>query len=214
MYIEVVSITVVPYYTVITRDVPVERDCNTITVLLLLLFQINNQSINQSIAHTWQVLNDITGKRKKVNFVILLTLIVYRLMMPMKSVMHFCSYFANVGQKCSSSIGQATTHSSSYLKGNYENSLFLTPTTPGDIIAIVSSFKSKATSGHDDVSSKLVKDLNYVLSFPLSVIINNSLTMGRVPNMVKLAKIIPIYKTKGKKEHIKQSTNISFVGYF
>ena len=46
LHIEVVSITVVPYYTVITRDVPVERDCNTITVLLLLLFQINNQSIN------------------------------------------------------------------------------------------------------------------------------------------------------------------------
>ncbi len=45
MHIEFVSITVVPYYTVITRDVPVERDCNTITVLLLLLFQINNQSI-------------------------------------------------------------------------------------------------------------------------------------------------------------------------
>ena len=41
------------------------------------------------IAHTWQVLNDITGKRKKVNFVILLTLIVYRLMMPIQSVMHF-----------------------------------------------------------------------------------------------------------------------------
>ena len=42
------------------------------------------------IAHTSQVLNDITGKRKKkVNFVILLTLIVYRLMMPIKSVMHF-----------------------------------------------------------------------------------------------------------------------------
>ena len=56
MHIEVVSITVVPYYTVITRDVPVERDCNTITVLLLLLFQINNQSINQSIStlhQTW-----------------------------------------------------------------------------------------------------------------------------------------------------------------
>ena len=49
LHIEIVSITVVPYYTVITRDVPVEHDCNTITVLLLLLFQINNQSINQSI---------------------------------------------------------------------------------------------------------------------------------------------------------------------
>ena len=41
------------------------------------------------VAKTWQVLNDITGKGKKVNFVILSTLIVYRLMMPMPSVMHF-----------------------------------------------------------------------------------------------------------------------------
>ena len=111
----------------------------------------------------------------------------------------FCSYFTNAGQQCASSIGQATTHSSSYLKGNYQNSLFLTPTTPGDTIAIISSFKSKASSGHDGVSSKLFKDLKYALSFPLSVIINNSLTMGLVPNMAKLAKIIPIYKAKDKK---------------
>ena len=71
----------------------------------------------------------------------------------------FCSCFTNVGQQCASSIGQATTHSSSYLKGNYQNSLFLTPITPGEIIEIISSFKSKASSGHDGVSSKLVKDL-------------------------------------------------------
>ena len=41
------------------------------------------------VAKTWQVLNDITGKRKKVNFVILSTLIVYRLMISMTSVMQF-----------------------------------------------------------------------------------------------------------------------------
>ena len=41
------------------------------------------------VAKTWQVLNDITGKSKKENFVILSTLIVYRQMMPMTSVMHF-----------------------------------------------------------------------------------------------------------------------------
>ena len=41
------------------------------------------------IAHTWQVLNEITDKRKKVNCVILLTLIIYRLMMPIQSVIHF-----------------------------------------------------------------------------------------------------------------------------
>ena len=69
-----------------------------------------------------------------------------------------------------------------------------------DIIAIISSFKSKTSSGHDGVSSKLVKDLKYALSFPLSIIINNSLAMGLVPDMAKLAKIIPIYKAKDKKD--------------
>ena len=46
----------------------------------------------------------------------------------------------------------------------------------------------------------MVKDLKYALSFPLSIIINNSLAMGLVPNMAKLAKIIPIYKAKDKKD--------------
>ena len=52
-------------------------------------FTTLNDRYKSDIAHTWQVLNDITGKRKKVNFVILLTLIVYRLMMPIQLVMHF-----------------------------------------------------------------------------------------------------------------------------
>ena len=111
----------------------------------------------------------------------------------------FCSYFTNIGQQCASTIGQATSHSSNYLKGNYQNSFFLIPTTPGDIITIISSFKSKASSGHDGLSSKLVKDLKYALAFPLSIITNNSLAKGLVPNMAKLAKIIPIYKAKDKK---------------
>ena len=66
-------------------------------------------------------------------------------------------------------------------------------------IAIISSLKSKASSGHDGVSSKLVKDLKYALVFLLSIIINNSLAKGLVPNMGKLAKIIPIYKANDKK---------------
>ena len=44
----------------------------------------------------------------------------------------------------------------------------------------------------------MVKDLKYALSLPLSIIINNSLSEGLVPDMAKLAKIIPIYKAKDK----------------
>ena len=43
-------------------------------------------------------------------------------------------------------------------------------------------------------------DLKYALSIQLSIIINNSLAMGLVPDMAKLAKIISIYKEKDKKK--------------
>ena len=79
---------------------------------------------------------------------------------------------------------------------------------------MISAVLNQASSGHDGVSSKLVKDLKYALAFPLSIIINNSLAKGLVPNMAKLAKIIPIYKAKDKKNIIKLSTDISFTGYF
>ena len=91
-----------------------------------------------------------------------------------------------------------TFHKPYYALINQCTNLFLIHTTPGDNIAIISCFKSKASSGHDGVSPKLVKDLRYALSFPLSIIINNSLAMG--PDMAKLAKIIPIYKAKDKKD--------------
>ena len=119
------------------------------------------------IAHTWQVLNEITGKRKKSELCDTFNINNIPTNDANTISNSFCNYFTNIGQQCASTIGQATTRSSNYLKGNYKNSLFLIPTTPGDIIAIISCFKSKASSGHDGVSSKLVKDLRYALSFPL-----------------------------------------------
>ena len=151
------------------------------------------------VAKTWQVLNDITGKRKKSELCDTFNINSIPTTDANDISDAFCSYFTNIGQQCASTIGQAKSHFSNYLKGNYQNSFFLIPTTPGDIIAIISSFKSKASTGHDGVSSKLVKDLKYALAFPLSIIINNSLAKGLVPNMAKLAKIIPIYKAKDKK---------------
>ena len=91
-----------------------------------------------------KVLNDIIGKRKKNEICDINNI-------PTIDANAICnaffSYFTNIGQQYASTIGQATTHSSNYL--------FLIPTTPVDIIAIISSLKSKSSSGHDGVSSKL-----------------------------------------------------------
>ena len=52
--------------------------------------------------------------------------------------------------------------------------------------------------GHDGISSKLVKDLKNEIALPLSIMINASIESGHVPDTMKLAKVIPIYKSKDK----------------
>ena len=55
--------------------------------------------------------------------------------------------------------------------------------------------KPKLSSGHDGVSSKLLKDTINEIVLPITHIINQSLVKGIVPNEMKIAKVIPIYKT-------------------
>ena len=45
---------------------------------------------------------------------------------------------------------------------------------------------------------KLLKNIKYEIAIPLTIAINHSMEMGMVPKSLKVAKIIPIYKSKDK----------------
>ena len=55
---------------------------------------------------------------------------------------------------------------------------------------------AKTSSGHDGISNKLLKDLNCTISYPLSIIFNQSLATGIFPENMKMAEIVPLYKGK------------------
>ena len=46
------------------------------------------------------------------------------------------------------------------------------------------------------ISSKLIKDIKYEIATPLSMLINNYIESGIVPDNLKIAKIVPIFKAK------------------
>ena len=58
----------------------------------------------------------------------------------------------------------------------------------------------KHSFGHDHISTYLLKRLNLQLCHPISHLINKSLESGIVPDSLKIAKVIPIYKSKEKNE--------------
>ena len=54
-------------------------------------------------------------------------------------------------------------------------------------------------SHHDNLSSKLLKDIKGIISRPLSIIINQSLCSGIFPSKLKLAKVIPLHKKEDQR---------------
>ena len=72
------------------------------------------------------------------------------------------------------------------------NSLVVGNIKHTDIKKIINSLPAKTSSGHDGISNKLLKELNYTISYPLSIIFNQSLATGTFPENMKMAEIVPL----------------------
>ena len=112
------------------------------------------------------------------------------------SVKNFAAFFTNVGSKLASSIPQPFKSFRSHMSGAYENSLFLSPTDPMEIFKIIKNTKPQKSFGHDGISSDLLKKINGEIALPLSIAINDSISNAVVPENLKTAKVVPIYKAK------------------
>jgi len=66
------------------------------------------------------------------------------------------------------------------------NSIFLYPTTPHEIIELVSTFKANKSPGYDNVLPKIVKSVIHTIAEPLSTAIDVSFDQGIFPDALKL----------------------------
>ena len=87
-------------------------------------------------------------------------------------------------------------HFSDYITHHVVNSMFLEPVTEQEILNIVKLFKNKHSCGHDGIPMFLLKNVIYNILKPLSYICNLSLKNGIFPEVMKMAKVIPLYKTE------------------
>jgi len=107
----------------------------------------------------------------------------------------FNTFFATIGSVINKNVPITDTPYTHYLNPPHHNSIFIDPVSPKDIIEIVSKLKNKISHGHDQISTKLVKQsINYIAN-PLSHIINQSMCTGIVPYDMKIAKVTPIFKS-------------------
>jgi len=70
--------------------------------------------------------------------------------------------------------------------------MFLEPIESTEVNDATNKLTPKFSSGHDDISTKLLEETINITHQPITHIINQSFLLGVVPTQLKIAKVIPI----------------------
>ena len=68
------------------------------------------------------------------------------------------------------------------------------PPSEKEIIDIIMGLKDSA-AGHDEVRSNLIIRTSHSIAKPLTHIFTKSFETGKMPNDLKIAKVVPVYKS-------------------
>ena len=151
----------------------------------------------------WQIINKISGKTtNKMNIVSCLTVEGIKTQEAKLICQTFAEKFSSVGKTYANKIKKPNKDPSYYMnkiKGT-DKTMFFYPTNPHEIETLIDSLPNKLSSGHDDISNKLLKDVKASVVEPLSIIFNKSMNEGVFPSVMKKADVVPLHKGKDRTE--------------
>ena len=124
----------------------------------------------------------------------------------------FNHFFVNIGKNLADQIN-SESNPESFLRNSIANSIYLEEVTILELQNEINDLDVKKSSGHDDLSAKFIKIISPVVSAPLCEVINQALVTGIYPDLLKIAKVIPIHK-KGERDNVNNYRPISVLSIF
>jgi hypothetical protein len=91
--------------------------------------------------------------------------------------------------------------------------MFFEPTIEQEITAVVKSFRNGVATGYDNLPINIIKDCIDLISIPLTHLVNLSISSGIFPDQLKIARIVPIFKT-GDRQIFSNNRPISILPIF
>ena len=125
----------------------------------------------------------------------------------------FNKFFVEIGPNLAKQIPATNLESTSLLPPSSNESLVLLPTDPVEVKSIIISLKNSSACGVDQIPISVIKSVIEHISPILASLINFSLQEGIFPNALKVAKILPVYKS-GNHMHITNYRPISLLNCF
>ena len=154
-----------------------------------------------SVKHTWRIIKNLMGREGTQRNSLPEELIHnnQKIYVPKEIAEQFNNFFVNVGPHLASKIDKPSTPFTSYIK-NIKSSIQCSEMTEVELIQAFKHLKPNKSVGLDDIDVNVVKHCFYLIKQQLFFIFNLSLTSGVFPDKLKLAKVIPIYKSGTKCE--------------
>ena len=149
----------------------------------------------------WKMINKITNNtRDKSSLIEYLRIDTLQTYNAKEIATEFARYFSSVGSAYANKIDQSKIDITTYLAriDRSPETLYLVPTTVNELTILINSLPNKNSKGHDDISNNMLKQLHTSITQPLTIVFNRSLTEGKFPDLMKLADIVPIHKSKEK----------------
>ena len=113
---------------------------------------------------------------------------------------NFNSYFTNIGPNLANKIQNVLPINPLSYLNTLDNNVFHFQYIDESIVEqIIDNFPSKNSCGYDGISLRLLKFCKLTIIKPLMLIIRQVLNTGILPEKLKIAKVIPIFK-KGDEE--------------
>ena len=108
----------------------------------------------------------------------------------------FDNVFVSTVKKINEIIPPTIKSPLEYLSSQNESSFFISQASPAEIKVVINSLKSGKAVGPHSVPIYLLKILSEYVAVPLCDIVNESFSTGSgiFPEMIKLAKVIPLYE--------------------
>ena len=157
------------------------------------------QEYSKDIKKTWTLLNSIISSKKKSHSVPDIFTDNNQTFVGSSEIAEgFNDFFVNVGPRLSSYIPESNVTFETYLNESINENFVFANITPDIILETVSKLKPKNSSGKDNISTKLLKEIIDCIDYPIAHLFNLSFKTGYIPSEYKCAKIIPIFKADEK----------------
>ena len=168
-----------------------------------------------NVRQTWKVLNDVIKKKSNASNIPNEFISDEKIVKGRKEIANgFNDFFVNIGPNLAGNIKEHNDIDvTNYMSESNNNTMFLSPVDENEVTNIVRNCKNKTSEDSNSITMKLLKEVFCCIVKPYTHICNLSFKTGTFPNRMKLAKVIPLFKS-GNKNSFNNYRPVSLLSQF